>query len=318
MANNFCAAILCGKVASEPEKVVFQTPPGKDRDQREVRFPAENAVRFYLNVARWEKGRDGQDGQWVANHLLVYVFGEAAKQIIDPVKGVKLDQRLYVEGTLDKLIWEEYDQAQGKQVKRSVPIVRCYGAKPGFSHNINRVILMGSLFRDPKVHYFERSGGCKTSMTVTHDRWVKLGEGRGQNARCFNDVTIVGNKRSEAAAQHLFDRSGVLIDGWLEVENWNDKTTQKRQSRTTIKTFDFTFAGSGRNERAASGDMPPGGSQGWGDAYGGPPDDGGWGGPPDPGYDYDEPAGGGPPAGYGEAPQMGGGAPGGVDDEIPF
>lgn len=289
MASNYCAVMLQGKVASEPQKCNFRGRPVRDRNKNERQLPQETAVRFYLNVARWRKDENSPDGgAWVPNHLMVYLFGPAAERALDPNRGIKVGDRLWIEGVLDKFHWTEMVGTQ--EAKRSITIVRTFGFKPGGQENINRVILMGKLHKDPEIKYFE-SGGCNTSLTIGVDRRVKLGEDDWANARAWNDVKIMG-KAAERAAEFLRSGSGLLIDGWLETESWTDKNTQKKASKTIVKSFDFVFAGEAGGGRVAAGDMPP------------MPSDDEWGVPPDDFYgDY----GGGP-----SAPPPGG------DDEIPF
>lgn len=286
MASNFCAVMLQGKVASEPQKCNFRGRPVRDRNKQERAVPQETAVRFYLNVARFKKGRDGEDGAWMANHIMIYLFGAAAERALEPNRGFKVGDRLWIEGVLDKFEWTEMAGTQEK--KRSLAIVRTFGFAPGGQENVNRVIVMGKLSRDPDVKYFD-SGSCKTSFSIGVDRRIKMGEDDWSNSRSWNDITMVG-KASERAGEFLRKDSGVLVDGWLETESWQDKDTQKKVSKTVIKAFDFVFAGEGGGQRVAAGDMPP------------MPSDEEWGAPPD---DY-----------YGE--YGGGPTPPPPSDEIPF
>jgi single-strand DNA-binding protein len=226
---------------------------------------------------------------------MVYLFGPAMERALDPVKGIKKDARVLIDaGNLDKIQWKEAGP-DGGEVNRSLAIVRTFGFKPGGAENINKVIIMGRLHKDPEVKFFD-GGGCNVSMTISTDRPVKVND-QWVSARTWSDIKLVG-KRAETAGEYLRAGRDALVEGWLEVETWTPKGTDKKASKTIIKGFDFVFAGgSGGGSAPASGDMPPmPADDPWGDSSYGPPDD----------Y-YGEGAGGG---GDRRAPDL--------DDEIPF
>lgn len=119
---------------------------------------------------------------------------------------------------------------------------------------LNKVMLIGNLGDDVKMHYFE-GGGCvgrfpiATSETYTS----KQTNERITNTEWHN--IVVRNKGAEICEKYLSKGDKVYIEGRLKTRKWTDDKGNDRYS-TEIQCNDFTFLStkkeSGTNVNAPS------------------------------------------------------------------
>ena len=107
------------------------------------------------------------------------------------------------------------------------------------SGSLNKVMLIGNLGDDVKMHYFE-GGGCigrfpiATSETYTS----KQTNERITNTEWHN--IVVRNKGAEICEKYLSKGDKVYIEGRLKTRKWTDDKGNDRYS-TEIQCSDFTF-----------------------------------------------------------------------------
>lgn len=165
--------------------------------------------------------------------------------------------------------------------------------------SFNKVILMGNLTRDPEVRYTP-SGTAVTDIGLAINRvWFNKQTNSKQEETTFVDVTLWG-RQAEVAGEYLSKGRAVLIEGRLQLDQWDDKETGQRRNKLRVVGENMTMVG-GRTEGG-----PPQRSGGY------PPQQSGGGhapSPPGDSYDansfYDSPPDSGPPS---QSP----------DDEVPF
>jgi single-strand DNA-binding protein len=123
--------------------------------------------------------------------------------------------------------------------------------------SFNKVMLIGNLTRDPEVRYTPK-GTAVTEIGLAVNRFVSGGDtGDRREETTFVDVTLWG-KTAELAGQYLKKGRPVFIEGRLQMESWQDKTTGQNRSKLTVVGEAMQFLG-GRNEGG-----------GGGESYGGP------------------------------------------------
>ena len=88
--------------------------------------------------------------------------------------------------------------------------------------NLNRVLLMGNLTRDPELRYLS-SGIAVCDITLAVNRKVKTNEEYRDDV-AFINVTL-WSKTAEHTAQYMKRGSSVFVEGRLQLDNWLDKTT---------------------------------------------------------------------------------------------
>jgi single-strand DNA-binding protein len=113
---------------------------------------------------------------------------------------------------------------------------------------LNKVMLIGHLGDEVKMHYFE-GGNCigrfplATNETYTN----KQTNERVTNTEWHN--IVVRNKAAEICEKYLSKGDMVYIEGRLKTRKWQDDKGQDRYS-TEIHCTDFTFL-SNKNENNA-------------------------------------------------------------------
>lgn len=107
------------------------------------------------------------------------------------------------------------------------------------SGTLNKVMLIGHLGDEVKMHYFE-GGGCigrfplATNETYTN----KQTNERVTNTEWHN--IVVRNKAAEICEKYLSKGDKVYIEGRLKTRKWQDESGNDRYS-TEIQCTDFTF-----------------------------------------------------------------------------
>lgn len=98
--------------------------------------------------------------------------------------------------------------------------------------NLNKVLIAGNMTRDVEVR-FTGSGTAVGNMGLAINRRYKGKDGSVQEDTTFVDVTLWG-KDAENAAEYLRKGSGVLVEGRLTLEEWDDKDSGKKRSKLTV------------------------------------------------------------------------------------
>ena len=123
------------------------------------------------------------------------------------------------------------------------------------SGTLNKVMLIGHLGDEIKMHYFE-GGGCigrfplATNETYTN----KQTNERVTNTEWHN--IVVRNKAAEICEKYLSKGDKVYIEGRLKTRKWQDDKGSDRYS-TEIQCTDFTFLSTKKeSENNASSNNP--------------------------------------------------------------
>jgi single-strand DNA-binding protein len=94
--------------------------------------------------------------------------------------------------------------------------------------NINRVVLVGNLTRDPELRSTP-SGMSVCSLRIAVNTRRKDNSGQWTEKPNYFDVTVWGNQ-GESCAQYLSKGRPVAIDGRLEWREWDAQDGTKRQA----------------------------------------------------------------------------------------
>ena len=126
--------------------------------------------------------------------------------------------------------------------------------------NINSVVLVGNLTKDPELRHTP-SGTAVTTLRVAVNDRVKKGE-EWTDAAYYFDVTVWG-RTAENCAQYLAKGRPVAIDGRLEWREWEAQDGAKRQA-VEVVAESVQFLG-GRQE--SEGAYVPAGAAASGDDF---------------------------------------------------
>ncbi|MFD2822786.1 single-stranded DNA-binding protein [Lacinutrix iliipiscaria] len=122
------------------------------------------------------------------------------------------------------------------------------------SGTLNKVMLIGHLGDEVKMHYFD-GGGCigrfplATNETYTN----KQTNERITNTEWHN--IVVRNKAAEICEKYLSKGDKVYIEGRIKTRKWQDDSGNDRYS-TEIQCNDFTFLTT-KNESQAGSHLTP-------------------------------------------------------------
>ena len=121
--------------------------------------------------------------------------------------------------------------------------------------NLNKVMLMGNLTRDPEVRYTPKGTAvCEIGMAVNRQFTSENGEKREEVT--FVDVTLWG-RQAEIAGEYLKKGRPVFIEGRLQLDTWDDKTSGQKRSKLRVVAEGMQFLGS-RGDGGGSGGAEPG------------------------------------------------------------
>lgn len=107
------------------------------------------------------------------------------------------------------------------------------------SGTLNKVMLIGHLGDEVKMHYFE-GGGCigRFPLATTETYVSKQTNERVSNTEWHN--IVVRNKAAEICEKYLSKGDKVYIEGRIKTRKWQDDKGMDRFS-TEIQCKDFTF-----------------------------------------------------------------------------
>jgi single-strand DNA-binding protein len=127
--------------------------------------------------------------------------------------------------------------------------------------NLNKVMLIGRLTRDPEVRAFSNGGKVASFGFAVNNRRKNQQTGQWEEVPVFVDVKAfnreTGRKLADTVEQYLRKGQQVFIEGHLILEEWVGKEDGKKQSKLRVVVDDFQFLerredGAGGAPRAAA------------------------------------------------------------------
>ena len=104
---------------------------------------------------------------------------------------------------------------------------------------LNKVMLIGHLGDEVKMHYFEGGGAIGRFPLATNETYTnKQTNERVTNTEWHN--IVVRNKAAEICEKYLSKGDKVYIEGRLKTRKWQDDKGQDRYS-TEVQCTEFTF-----------------------------------------------------------------------------
>ncbi len=121
------------------------------------------------------------------------------------------------------------------------------------SRGINKVILIGTLGRDPEVRYAANGNAIANLSVATSEQWNDRQTGERQERTEWHRVVLFG-KVAEVAAQYLRKGSQVYLEGRLQTRKWTDQNGMDRY--TTEVVIDQRGTMQMLDRRPQGGDAP--------------------------------------------------------------
>jgi single-strand DNA-binding protein len=123
--------------------------------------------------------------------------------------------------------------------------------------NINRVVLVGNLTRDPELKHTP-GGTAVTSLRIAVNGRKKDETGQWVDKPNYFSVSVFGNQ-AESCAQYLSKGRPVAIDGRLEWREWQQQDGTKREA-VEVVADSVQFLGS-RGDGEGGGGLGGGGNR---------------------------------------------------------
>ncbi|MEM6333153.1 MAG: single-stranded DNA-binding protein [Planctomycetota bacterium] len=130
--------------------------------------------------------------------------------------------------------------------------------------NLNKVMLMGNLTRDPELRYTSSNMAVANLGLAVNRRWTNKQTNQQQEETTFVDCEAWG-RQAEVLNQYLRKGRPVYLEGRLKLDQWQDQSGNNRSKlKIVIENFQFIDNQGGGGQGGGGG----GGYQG-NDSYSG-------------------------------------------------
>jgi single-strand DNA-binding protein len=120
--------------------------------------------------------------------------------------------------------------------------------------NLNKVILMGNLTRDPELRYTP-NGTAVATFGLAINRRYRQGE-EWRDDVCFIDVVVWG-RMAEVVSDYLGKGSLAMVEGRLQFRTWETPEGNKRSKHEVVAdNVQFLPRGQGNRDEEAPFDTP--------------------------------------------------------------
>jgi single-strand DNA-binding protein len=121
--------------------------------------------------------------------------------------------------------------------------------------NLNKVMLIGNVTRDPEIKYTPQ-GRAVTDLGIAVNRTYSTESGERREETTYVDVTLWG-RTAETAAEYCKKGRAVYIEGRLQLDSWEDKTSGQKRSKLRVVGDNYQLL-----DRRRDGAAGPGGEEG--------------------------------------------------------
>ncbi|MDD5020457.1 MAG: single-stranded DNA-binding protein [Candidatus Omnitrophica bacterium] len=142
--------------------------------------------------------------------------------------------------------------------------------------NLNKVLLIGNLTRDPELRYTP-GGTAVANLRMATNRRFKDKTGEIRQEVCF--ITVVAwDKQAEVCNQYLRKGSPLFVEGRLQTRSW-DGNDGKKRSVVEVRAERIQFLGQAgqKSEVVGEAQVPAAEEKSSGPALGAETDDVSWG-----------------------------------------
>ena len=127
--------------------------------------------------------------------------------------------------------------------------------------NLNKVLLMGNLTRDPQVRYTPSGTAVAEIGLAVNRTWFDKASNSKKEEVTFVDCVLYG-RQAEVAGEYLAKGRPVFFEGRLQLDTWDDKATGQKRSKMRVVCETMQFLGGRGEGGGGSGGGPGAGSRG--------------------------------------------------------
>jgi len=110
--------------------------------------------------------------------------------------------------------------------------------------NVNKVILIGRLGKDPEVITFDNAKKVAFSLATTEVYYDK--EGRKREITEWHNI-VMWRQLAETAEKYLRKGDLLYVEGRIRTRSWEDKETQQKRYITEINADYMQMLGGSKN-----------------------------------------------------------------------
>src|SRR5207248_1901581 len=110
--------------------------------------------------------------------------------------------------------------------------------------NLNKVLLIGRLTRDPEVRTFSNGGKVAAFGFAVNNRKKNTQSGEWEDEPVFLDCEVFNRGDFGKLAdrfEQMHKGQQIFIEGHLKLDQWNDKTSGEKRSRLKIVVDNFQY-----------------------------------------------------------------------------
>lgn len=111
--------------------------------------------------------------------------------------------------------------------------------------NLNKVMLIGRLTRDPELHSFANGGKVANIGFAVNNRRKNPESGEWEQTPVWVELKAFnrepGRKLADLAEQWLRKGQQVYVEGHLVLDEWTDRADGKKRSRLLVYVDDLEF-----------------------------------------------------------------------------
>jgi len=123
--------------------------------------------------------------------------------------------------------------------------------------NLNKVMLIGRLTRDPEIKEFGNGGKVANIGFAVNKRRKNKDTGQWEETPVWLDLKAfsgqTGRKLADLAEKYLKKGQQIYVEGHLNLDEWNDKKDGSKRSKLNIIVDDIQFV-----EKRSDGPAPAG------------------------------------------------------------
>jgi single-strand DNA-binding protein len=123
--------------------------------------------------------------------------------------------------------------------------------------NLNKVLLIGNLTRDPEVRYTPK-GTAVGDLGIAINDSYKAQDGTIKETVTFVDVEVWG-RQAETCKQYLSKGRPVFIEGQLRLDQWEQEGQKKSKLKVRADRVQFLGSPGGRSGGSSGGGGSGGG-----------------------------------------------------------
>lgn len=102
------------------------------------------------------------------------------------------------------------------------------------SASVNKVILVGSLGKDPEVRHTQAGKAIANLSVATSQSWKDQNTGERKEKTEWHKVVIFSEGLAKVAEQYLKKGARVYIEGQLQTRKWADQEGKERYSTEIV------------------------------------------------------------------------------------